>query len=371
MKLKKPTLLAIAGVLLLTAGCGSSGGTDGGSNATARVDSSKFREVDAKVLAAADKEGTVVVYGEADDDVMTPLIKAFESRYPKIKVSYISLDPTQNFQRYLSESATGGKTADVIISTDGVDYLDLVKRGEVQDYTPPSATGLPDYAKLAPGVFAIEENPVVALYNKSLLPESKQPKSLDELAKLSETGPMKGKVVSYDGTSGIGYMINQAYIKHAGDAGWQVLDELGKNSKTEESSATMFTKLAQGEYAAAYFVSGTARPYITGATAKVLNFGYLKGGTPFIPRGIGVTKHGKSTDAGKVFLSFALSTPGQAAGCKGGFAPYVDGVECSAVSVADVTKVIGADDVYYAQWDDALVSALPDFVNRWKAAFGR
>ncbi|WP_327579056.1 ABC transporter substrate-binding protein [Streptomyces sp. NBC_00145] len=358
----------------MLAGCGSGdaggNGSAGQSPSSATNDvSAPLTPVDAKLLAAAEKEGSLLIYGEANDNAMKPVVDAFEDQYPKIKAKYLSLHETENFQRYLTESATGGRTADVILSTNKTGFLDLVKRREIADYSPPSAAGLPDYATLAPGVYAMEENPVVAVFNKALLPESKQPSTLAGLADMADT--LKGKIVTYDaGNGGFGYEANEAYLSHAGEDGWSTLTQLGKSTRVEDGAATMFTKLAQGEYAASYFLSGVTRQYITGGTAQVLNYKYLTDGTPFIPRGVGITTGAKSPSAAKVFANFLLSARGQSAACKGGFTPYRDGVNCP-VSVAKLKAQLGAENINMVTWDSTAGSSRADITRRWKAAFGR
>ncbi len=135
----------------------------------------------------------------------------------------------------------------------------------------------------------------MALINTTLLPESEQPDSLEALAKMSSDPPkLTGRIVTYDGTTEFGYTVNHAYIAKAGEAGWNVLDQLGKNTKVEASAGPMYNKLLQGEYTMSYFQSGATRPLLTGATAKVLNYKFFKDGSPFMPRGAGATTGGVS-----------------------------------------------------------------------------
>jgi iron(III) transport system substrate-binding protein len=210
----------------------------------------------------------------------------------------------------------------------------------------------------------------MALINTTLLPESEQPDSLASLAKMSSDPKLKDRIVTYDGTTEFGYTVNHAYIAKAGEAGWKVLEQLGQNTKVEASAGPMYNKLLQGEYTMSYFQSGATRPLITGAAAKVLNYKFFADGSPFMPRGAGATTGGKSPNAAKVFVNFLIDKAGQTAGCAGGFAPYLDGVDCP-VNLAKVTAQLGAENINIAKWDQALVTDAPAFKNRWKEAFGR
>ncbi|MFD9669535.1 ABC transporter substrate-binding protein [Rhodococcus sp. NPDC059968] len=371
MKRRSSWVVAVCAATLL-AGCGGQGAVDtpigAGDPSAHAIDPSK--QLDPATVAAAKDEGSVTVYGDAQNEIMQPVIAAFNNQFPDIDVSYVYLNPAESFQRYLSESSTGGQTSDVILGTDGVSYLDLVKRGEVLDFTPPAAVGLPEYAKLAPGVFAVEENPAVGVFNKAVLPESEQPKTLAELADMADSGPLTGKLVTYDGTSGFGYMVTQTFVANHDNA-WPLLEKLGQNSQTETSAGPMFSKLSQGAAVASYFSSGAIRSVIEAATAQILNLRLYADGTPFVPRGIGITAKGASPNAAKVFSNFMLTEQGQVAACKGGFTPYLAGVECDGFTVDEVTAEFGAENVYFTNWDDALVSSQTEIVSRWKAAFGK
>lgn len=145
--MKRRAILAVAalcGFAALT-GCSSSGGETPNAYA-AKTDIPTAAAMDPAILEAANKEGSLLVYGEANEASMKPVLAAFQDQYPGIKTSYISLGGTESFQRYLNEKATGGKTADVIVSLQGANFLDLVKRGDIQDFTPPAAAPLPDFA---------------------------------------------------------------------------------------------------------------------------------------------------------------------------------------------------------------------------------
>lgn len=305
----------------------------------------------------------------ANDAQLKPIVDAFQAKYPALKVEYVSLNATQVFQRYLSEKATGARTADVILSSGGTNWLDLLQRREVAQYTEPNAAQLPPYATLAPGVYAMSEDPVIAVFNKKLLPEAQQPTTLAGLADLA-SGALKGKIATYAIDDAFGFDANAGYLAKNGEAGWAVLDKLGKGTKGEQGAATILTKLSQGQYVTSYFLSGAARVAVAGQAAQVLNFRYLTDGTPFVPRGVGVTVGATSPNAAKVFVNYVLSVEGQDAACKGGFTPYRQGVSCP-TSVGALTATFGPGNVITQKYDPALLTSQAPTVRRWNAAFGR
>ncbi|MVZ99771.1 extracellular solute-binding protein [Actinomadura sp. LD22] len=364
------TATAVAGVLAL-AGCGESGsGSASPPSSTPSADvgtPSAVTPPAPDVLAAAEKEGSVLLYTDADDQLTDPIRKAFEKKYPKIKVRVLSLENDQIFQRYQTETATHARTADVVMPMSLATMQEFIERGDFVDYKDPNLPNLPDYAKTAPGVTAVSLDPVIAVYNKALLPKDKQPKTLADLAKLSAT--MKGKIGTVDIGNPVGLEATQVYVAKGGDAAWATLKELGANTTVESNVGPLVQKVLQGQYAASYFVSGAVRALITSDAAKVLDWTYLSDATPVLPRTIAVTKGGRSPNAAKVFVNYMLSVEGQEAACKGGFSPYRDGVRCP-FGVPSIKKVTGTDKLDVMTIDKA-AGGRAAIEPRWKAAYGR
>src|SRR5690349_17507187 len=115
ISLSKACALAAACAAVLTA-CGSSSNSGGGeATPKSAVDVGKASAVtplDAATIARAKKQGSVLLYTNADADQTDPLAKAFEAKYPGMKLRVINMNDSQTFQRYATETATGVRTAD-------------------------------------------------------------------------------------------------------------------------------------------------------------------------------------------------------------------------------------------------------------------
>src|ERR1700756_4931930 len=68
----------------------------------------------ADTIAAAKKEGKVVVYSTTDTAAAGPLIKDFQALYPGISVEYNDMNSTEVYNRFISEKAAGAGSADVL-----------------------------------------------------------------------------------------------------------------------------------------------------------------------------------------------------------------------------------------------------------------
>jgi iron(III) transport system substrate-binding protein len=363
-----PLALAVA---LSLAACGSSAGdtTSAEPSATADVgQASAVTPVDAATLKAARAEGEVLIYTNSEEQQMTPVIEAFEKANPGITVRSLTLGNKEMFQRYETEVASGGSTSDVIMSSDAVGWLSFLKAGNVLNHQDPNTPNLPDYAVLGPGVYAFSEDPVIAVFNKAVLPEAKQPKTMVELAKLAPE--LDGKIGATDISNVIQFGATSAYLGKYGDAGWKTLETIGAHANVESDNGPLVTKLAQGQYAAAFFVAGTVRAFIVDDVAKVVNYAYLTDGTPLLPRGIGVTAKAKHPNAAKVWLNWLLSVKGQEAACQGGFTPYRDGVKC-AFGLPQVKAIVGEDNLIVGTYGPELATQQAQVVARFNKAFRR
>ncbi|GAA0253677.1 ABC transporter substrate-binding protein [Cryptosporangium japonicum] len=358
-------------LVLALAACGSNAGesTTSAPPATADVGrASAVTPVDAATLTAAGREGEVLLYTNSEDQQMAPLVKAFQADHPDIRVRSLTLGNKEMFQRYETEVASGGSTADVIMSSDAVGWLSFVRDGNLLTYEDPNQANLPDYAVLAPGLYAFSEDPVIAVFNKALLPEAEQPKTMADLARMAPK--LDGKIGTTDISNVIQFGATSAYLDKYGDAGWKTLETIGAHASVESDNGPLVTKLAQGQYAAAFFVSGNVRAFIVDDVAKVVNYAYLTDGTPLLPRGVGVTTTAAHPNAAKVWLNWLLSVKGQEAACRGGFTPYRDGVTCD-FGLAQVKAVVGEDNLLVGRYDPSLATEGPALITRFNKAFGR
>ena len=100
----------------------------------------------AKIVDAAKKEGKLVVYAATDTKAAEPLIKDFNALYPSIKVEYNDMNSTEIYNRYISEVAAGGNSADVLWSSAMDLQIKLVSDGYGMPYKTQELAALPFWA---------------------------------------------------------------------------------------------------------------------------------------------------------------------------------------------------------------------------------
>src|SRR5947199_1053962 len=96
-----------------------------------------------ELIAAAKKEGRLIYYTANFAEVEQEVIKAFNKRFPEIKVEMVRAPGGQLITRVKTEAAAGKLVADVVDHSDRALMSELV--GLFQDYAPPNGKDyLPD-----------------------------------------------------------------------------------------------------------------------------------------------------------------------------------------------------------------------------------
>jgi iron(III) transport system substrate-binding protein len=321
------------------------------------------------LIAESEGENTLVVYGNPSDRIWEPVLAAFAEAYPGIEVETFDLGGVEAFQRYLSETASGVATADVLITNEGDGWFDLIERGEVLDYQDPQIGELPDFAVQAPGVYSMAVDPLVAMYNQFVIPPEDQPTSLAELAAMAPE--IDGNIGTVEIENSQSYTGTYGYITANGDEAWATLEAIGPYTKAESGTGALLDKATNGEYPASFFVSGAIRLLLdTAEQGEVLDYQYLTDATPLVPRGMGITAKADSPASAKLFINWLLSADGQAASCLGGLTPYRDDVECE-YGYSAIADIIGEENMIVVNYDPAAAEERDAIQSRWNEAFGR
>jgi iron(III) transport system substrate-binding protein len=128
----------------------------------------------------AKKEGKLNLYGSMREDEAADAFKAFNQKYPFVKVDYFRGSETKLLARILTEAKAGAHNFDLLITTAAVQLKDL-KMG--LNWVPPSAGGFRPELKDKDGIaHPIYINTNVIQYNTKLVPKADAPKGYQDLA---------------------------------------------------------------------------------------------------------------------------------------------------------------------------------------------
>jgi ABC-type Fe3+ transport system substrate-binding protein len=151
-----------------------------------------------EMVAAAEKEGTVLVYTDFLPTDTEALKKAFKHRYPKVDLQIQRIGGTDLIARYEGELEAGAPSADVVISGQPDYYSGAVDRGMIVPLRDTGVLGfVPDFPKkyiydeLDTALIQAIQSGLV--YNTQHVPAGKVPSTWEDLL-----DPFwKGKVLSY------------------------------------------------------------------------------------------------------------------------------------------------------------------------------
>src|SRR5436309_7620547 len=144
-----------------------------------------------ELVDAAEKEGALTYYTANFAETEQEVIKAFNKRFPKIKISMVRAPGGQLITRIKTEAAAGKLAADVVDHSDR--GLMLALSDLFQDYTPPNATDYRPDALISPKFWPGVTLGWAIAYNTQLV--KNPPKTWMDLTKPEDKDKQIGQVV--------------------------------------------------------------------------------------------------------------------------------------------------------------------------------
>jgi iron(III) transport system substrate-binding protein len=267
----------------------------------------------AQIVAAAKKEGKVVVYSALDTKAAQPLIKDFNAVYPDIKVEYNDMNSTELYNRFIAEQAAGQGGADVMWSSAMDLQVKLVEQGHAATYASPEIAKLPKWSVYKNQAFGTTYEPAVIVYNKRLVTGADIPSDHASLARIinGNVDKFKDKVTTYDiEKSGVGFMFVVQDMKQ-----FPAMKELVRgfgatHYKVYASTGNMLEKVSSGEHLLGYNVLGS---YALARAKKDPSLGVVlpKDYTLVLSRVLFIGKNAAHPNAARLWTDYVLSRRGQ------------------------------------------------------------
>src|ERR1700704_2982109 len=148
-----------------------------------------------ELIDAAEKEGQLTYYTANFAETEQEVIKEFNKRFPKIKVSMVRAPGGQLITRIKTEAAAGKLGADVINHSDRGLMLALIDL--FQDYTPPNAADYRPDALVSPKLWPGVTLGWAIAYNTQLV--KNPPKTWMDLTKPEYKGKQVAQVIAPSG----------------------------------------------------------------------------------------------------------------------------------------------------------------------------
>src|SRR5437868_13308486 len=254
-----------------------------------------------ELIEAAEKEGKIVYYTADFTEPESEIIKAFNKRFPFVKVEMIRAPGGQLITRIKTEAAAGKLGADVINHSDRGLMLALIDL--FQDYAPPNAADYRPDALVSPKLWPGVTLGWAIAYNTQLVKNA--PKTWMDLTKPEYKDKQIGHVVGPSGgTTWTRVMFERQVL---GEDYWKKQAALG--IALYPSGAPLSDALVRGEISIAPLLYNIIYTKIVeGAPAEAI---FAPEGVPIIPYADGIPKTAKSPNAARLFMNWRLSKEGQ------------------------------------------------------------
>jgi iron(III) transport system substrate-binding protein len=372
-------IAAVFGVAMSVAvtACGSGDTAEPGANNTVKTGEApdyypaEYQDV---IAASKNEGGNLTIYSNTDQENWAPIFRDFKTKYPWVgEISANNLDSDEVFQRVLSEQATGGSPADIVVSNAAQAWADFAGRpGTLMEYKSPEVAKLPEQATLMPNVYSMSLDPISIIYNTSLMTE--KPTGLKSLADIvaKDPGKYQGKITTRDVNGAFGFTVSNGFTDARPDA-WSSLEKVLPMAKAETSSGTQLEKITSGEYLAGLFISAAPAYPKVDDSGGLLGLSFYDDGTVVLPRGIGIPAKAPHPATAKLFTDFVLSEEGQRAVAEGGLTSYRDGIEAKdgLHTYQELVQAVGEANVINVPYVMVPEDKVKSFTDRWDGLLGR
>lgn len=263
--------------------------------------------VTVELVEAAKKEGKVTYYTAMDLSVAEPMARAFEAKFPGIKVAVERTGAERLFNRIGQEVASNIKRVDVANSSDAAHFIVWKRQGWLEPFlTPDMAENLPANQRDVDGAFVNQRTHLSTIaYNSSLVKPEDAPKGFNDLLDPKYVGKLVKGHPGYSGT------IMTATQQLANALGWDYFEKLSKQKVLQVQSATEPPKrIEAGERAIAVdgsdYLFWMARE--RGAPIEVV---HAVEGTPQISNPMAIFKAAPNPNAARLLMAWIMSAEGQ------------------------------------------------------------
>lgn len=260
------------------------------------------------------EEGPVVtVYSSLDIAVAAPLIDAFQTDNPRLRLVYHDMQTLDIYERVLRETDADAETADLVISSAMDLQMKLANDGYARRMGLANAAGWPGWANWRDTVFALTYEPAVMIYHKPSFDEAEVPRTraaLDALLRRTDDA-FFGRVATYDiERAGVGFLFLARDAEHHRDV-WRLVRSLGAAGvKLYSNSSAILERVADGRFAVGYNILGS---YATAWAERHPDLGIIlpTDYTVVMSRLALVPEAAANPDLGGRFLDFLMSRRGQ------------------------------------------------------------
>ena len=329
-----------------------------------------------KIIDGAKKEGKLVVYGATDSKATQPLVKDFNALYPGITVEYNDMNSTEVYNRFISEAAAGGNTADAVWSSAMDLQIKLASEGYAMAYKSVEASKIPGWAMWNDMAYGTTFEPAAIVYNKRMVTGADIPQTHADFARIIQGEKFKDKVTTYDiEKSGVGFMFMTQDAQDFPQFPALATAFGASRVRVQSSTGTMLERISSGENLIGYNVLGSYA-LVRAKTDPSIGIVLPKDYTLILSRVLFINKAAKNPNAAKLWLDYMLSARGQTIIANDSKLYAIRADVKGETTSAELIKLVGEKNIKPIPVGPAVLSYLAPakrmaFLKQWKETGGK
>ena len=256
------------------------------------------------LIEAAKKEGVVSVYTGEELETATRMSRAFEARYPGVKVTMERTGGERIFQRIMQEASSNINAADFVSSSNRSHYVEWKRQNMLAPYVTPDLLKWPADQRDPDGTYASGSGTLTVLgYNTKLVKAEDAPKSFKDLLDPKWKSKIALAHPSYSGS------ILSAVFILSQKLGWDYFKQLAAQDIMQVQSGTEPPKkVALGERLVMFGSEGTSWTLID--AGEPISIIYAAEGTPGVSGAAGILVKAPHPNAARLWAHFFFSQEG-------------------------------------------------------------
>jgi iron(III) transport system substrate-binding protein len=329
-----------------------------------------------KIIDGAKKEGKLVVYGATDSKATQPLVRDFSALYPGISVEYNDMNSTEVYNRFISEAAAGGNTADALWSSAMDLQVKLASEGYAMAYKSVEASKIPGWAVWNDMAYGTTFEPAAIVYNKRMVTGADIPQTHADFARIIQGEKFKDKVTTYDiEKSGVGFMFMTQDAQDFPQFPALATAFGVARVRVQSSTGTMLERISSGENLIGYNVLGSYA-LVRAKTDPSIGIVLPKDYTLILSRVLFINKAAKNPNAAKLWLDYMLSARGQTIIANESKLYAIRADVKGETTSAELIKLVGEKNIKPVPVGPAVLSYLAPakrmaFLKQWKETGGK
>jgi iron(III) transport system substrate-binding protein len=254
-----------------------------------------------ELIEAARKEGALVYYTANVAETEQEVVRAFNKRFPFVKVEILRAPGGQLITRVKTEAAADKLRADIVDHSDRALMVEI--QDLFQDYAPPNAADYLPESLISPKFWPRATLVWAIAYNTELV--KNPPKSWADLTKPEYGNKQLGQVIAASGgTTWTRVMFERQVL---GEDYWK--KQVAIQPVLFPSNAPASDALVRGEVSIAPLLYNAVLPKQRDGAPLGIFFG--PEGAPATPFATGIPKTAAHPNAARLFLNWCLSEEGQ------------------------------------------------------------